>query len=671
MASPPEFLPFRRVQAKTDADTKAALERAAKSIRAQINALNLKPPGIGNRVRAAQLTLVLASIAKTITRLWGTDILGITMLGSKDAAKAAEEATQLLTSVAYGALDPDAAEALTRGLAATAEAGIESFFARVPKTLSAAVYRNSQDTVAKVHDLINVGLISGLSAKELAASVYDHISPTTPGGASYAAMRLARTEINNAFHEQQKAGGFRPGVRGVKWNLSESHPKPDLCNVYAEHPNKLGVGVYAAADVPDKPHPHCFCFLTYIMLSQTDFATALSLGAFDAEIDKRTKANLALLGVASDAETKKKVKTASDKEAAKVAKWKGKPAPKAPTKPTVPQVDAAQHFDGWLAKVEARYEAFKPGSKLKDSFNYPNVRRVIDNQDVDALDQLHLDHYIDDDLRKEALSISRTVKGLKTSAPTQPEYVKALKRYEANLRNYKRNASEWKAVNGITVQLTGMDAPAFDPGTVHDGMVWAKQHFPEPTGVERVAITDYTSSSYGSWNRSLRDNASGQKLPSGQWKQRTADADAGMVRLPFPEDAIVRRGTNFDEFLFPTGERVFSAPPPDPSSLIGTVQVQHGYMSTSIAPDPAFSGNVRLVLRVPAGHHGSYVDPFSVNPGENEILLERSTQLYIHDAYQSSWGQWVIEAEVIPSNTSQSDYAGLSPLPRAVKPVRA
>jgi hypothetical protein len=668
VASPPEFLPFRRVQAKTDAETKAALEAAAKSIRATLAALALKPPGIGNRVRAAQLTLVLASIAKTITRLWGTDILGITMMGSKDAAKAAEEATKLLTSVAYGALDPDAAEALTRGLAATAEAGIESFFARVPKTLSEAVYRNSKDTVKKVHDLINVGLISGLSAKELAASVYDHISPTTPGGASYAAMRLARTEINNAFHEQQKAGGFRPGVRGVKWNLSESHPRKDLCNVYADHPNKLGVGVYAAGDVPDKPHPHCFCFLTYVMLSQTDFATALAAGAFDAEIDKRTKENLALLGVSSDAETKKKVKTADDKEAAKEKKWKGKPAPKEPTKPTVPQVDRAAFYDGWLSKVKARYEAQFPGQKLENSTKWSYVKRVVEKGDHVTIDFLKKEQYLDDKLAQEAKEIGGKIV---LAAAKDTTYSTALKKYEANLRTFKRNHADWKAVNGITVQLTGMDAPAFDPTTVDEGLVWAKKHFPEPTGNERAAITDYTSSSYRSWNNDLRTNASGQKPPAGHWKQKTTDADAGMKKLPFPEDAIVRRGTNFDEFLFPTGERVFSAPPPDPSSLIGSVQVQHGYMSTSIAPDPAFSGNVRLVLRVPASHHGSYVDPFSVNQGENEILLERSTQFYIHDAYQSSWGQWVIEAEVIPSDTPPSDYAGLSPMPRTVKRVKA
>jgi hypothetical protein len=668
VASPPEFLPFRRVQAKTDAETKAALERAAKSIRATLAALALKPPGIGNRVRAAQLTLVLASIAKTITRLWGTDILGITMMGSKDAAKAAEEATQLLTSVAYGALDPDAAEALTRGLAATAEAGIESFFARVPKTLAASVYRNSQDTITKVHDLINVGLISGLSAKELAASVYDHISPTTPGGASYAAMRLARTEINNAFHEQQKAGGHRPGVRGVKWNLSESHPRKDLCNVYAEHPSSLGIGVWSADDVPDKPHPHCFCFLTYIMMKPTDFATALASGAFDAEIDKRTKENLAALGVPTDAPTQKKVKTADDKEAAKEKKWKGKPAPKAPTKPTVPQVDRAAFYDGWLAKTKARYEAFVPGKKLENSANWSSVQRVISDGDVNAIAFLHSAGYLDDKLVQEAKEIGGKIV---LAAAKDTTYATAFKKYEANLRSFKRNHADWKAVNGITIQLTGMDAPAFDPTTDGEGKQWALKHFPEPTGKEHAAIRDYTSSSYRSWNGDLRTNASGKKPPAGRWKQKTIDADAGMKKLPFPEDAIVRRGTNFDEFVFPDGSRVRNIPPPDPLTLVGTVQVQHGYMSTSIAPDPAFSGNVRLVLRVPAGHHGSYVDPFSVNPGENEILLERSTQFYIHDAYQSSWGSWVIEAEVIPSDTSPADYAGLSPMPRTVKRAKA
>lgn len=296
MASPAPFQPFRRVQASMDAETRRIMERSAKDIQKRVAALDIKT-GIGAQVRAAQLRLVLKQINARLAAAFVGELLPSVQAGRKAAAEAAQTAAELLTAVAYTALPDDVAEALTRGLDATARAGIESDFARVPRELSSLVYKNSALASGKVEDTIRAGLIQGLNAKELAAEVYKYVSPSTPGGASYAAMRLSRTEINNAFHEQQKAGGNRPGVKATKWNLSESHPKPDKCNEYADHPSPLGIGCYAFGTVPDKPHPHCFCFLSYIMMTPVDFASALENGDFDAELERRTQANLARLGV--------------------------------------------------------------------------------------------------------------------------------------------------------------------------------------------------------------------------------------------------------------------------------------------------------------------------------------------------------------------------------------
>jgi hypothetical protein len=156
------------------------------------------------------------------------------------------------------------------------------------------VYRQRALHDGKIEDLIREGLIANLSAKELSQTVYKYVSPTTPGGASYAAMRLARTEINNAFHERQLQGSTRPGVKAVKWNLSGSHKVPDKCNQYADHG---GNGHWAVGNVPDKPHPQCFCYLTYITQSPEQFRRALASGDLDAEIDRRTRENLARLGM--------------------------------------------------------------------------------------------------------------------------------------------------------------------------------------------------------------------------------------------------------------------------------------------------------------------------------------------------------------------------------------
>lgn len=291
VASPEPFQPYRKVQAGAEKDMARILELTARSIRARILKLGT---GVGADVRKAQLILTLSAIRKMQRQMWRTNVLGVVTRGVDDAEEAAESAIEAMSRVAYASLPDRAAEYLIDGLKAAAVSGLKSDRARRKRELSERVYRQSALHEGKVEDLIRQGIISNLSAKELAATVYDYISPSVKGGASYAAMRLARTEINNAFHERQLQGATRPGVEAVKWNLSGSHVVPDKCNVYA---GNGGNGHWAPDKVPDKPHPNCFCYLTYIMQKAKDFAAALAAGDYDDEIDRRTRENLARLGV--------------------------------------------------------------------------------------------------------------------------------------------------------------------------------------------------------------------------------------------------------------------------------------------------------------------------------------------------------------------------------------
>lgn len=288
--SPNEFQPYRRVQKAAEDDLAAILESTARAIRARIAKL---PRGLGGQVRAAQLRTTLAAIRKMQQAMWTGKIQPRVVRGIKDSEAAAESAIETMTRVAYAALPDAAAEALVRGLRAAAQSGLKSDAARVVRPLSARVYRQRALDEGKVEQMIRQGLIANLSARELANSVYKYVSPTTPGGSSYAAMRLARTEINNAFHERQLLGAKRPGVSAVRWNLSGSHRVPDLCNKYADHG---GNGRWPVGEVPEKPHPQCFCYLTYITESPETFRKKLDAGDYDAELDRRTRANLARLG---------------------------------------------------------------------------------------------------------------------------------------------------------------------------------------------------------------------------------------------------------------------------------------------------------------------------------------------------------------------------------------
>lgn len=290
LPSPKEFQPYRKVQGKADKELARILERTAKLIERRILTLG---PGIGGVVRASQLRLVLREIRQLQRAMWVGALTPVIIRQVEAAFEAGESAVEALTRVAYASLNEPAAEALIRGLKAAARSGFLSDTARRKRELSERVYKLRALHEGKVEEVIRSGIISGLSARELASEAYKYVSPSTPGGASYGAMRLARTEINNAFHERQIAGAKRPGVEAVKWNLSGSHKVPDECNIYADHEP------YDPDEVPEKPHPQCFCYLTYVMQSPEQFRKDLADGKWDEELDRRTKANLARLGQSS------------------------------------------------------------------------------------------------------------------------------------------------------------------------------------------------------------------------------------------------------------------------------------------------------------------------------------------------------------------------------------
>lgn len=294
-ARDPAFRRYLLVQKFYDARVAALLERTAKDIQRRLRTLTLSE-GIGARVREAQLRAVLAAIHEELASMWRPGVTDIVLRGSKSAAEAAEIALETISRVTYASLPDRAAEALTRGLRASARSGIDTLYTRVSRQLSERVYRNGVVSRGIIDDLIKRGIAQGLSARELSQTVYRFVSPTTPGGASHAAMRLARTEINNAFHEQQQRLAESPGVKGVKWNLSRSHPKADICNSYADGNHaRMGAGVYRVGEVPSKPHPHCFCYLTYVTMDADEFASALQSGTFDDELRKRISRNLDLI----------------------------------------------------------------------------------------------------------------------------------------------------------------------------------------------------------------------------------------------------------------------------------------------------------------------------------------------------------------------------------------
>lgn len=144
--------------------------------------------------------------------------------------------------------------------------------------LSERVYRNAAVSSGRVERVVANGILRGASAREIARDVSSLINPNTPGGVSHAAMRLGRTELNNAMHHASvDSYAENPFVERVEWALSSSHPRPDICDDL--------VGKYKVDEVPDKQHPQCFCYITPVPMSKQELIRRFKSGEFDAYAD--------------------------------------------------------------------------------------------------------------------------------------------------------------------------------------------------------------------------------------------------------------------------------------------------------------------------------------------------------------------------------------------------
>ena len=255
------------------------LRAAIRSLDSEIKRLS-QSAKIGNQVRASQLRLTREMMA--VWRDVG-DVIERGILDSAgDLAKVQRAFDQALLKRMGAKMTPDFA----RSLVAQAEAGLDSYISRrhYNHTLSERVYKNGRKSVTAVEGIINQALLQGRSATEIARLVRSYINPRTPGGLSYAAMRLGRTELNNAFHETSiRMAQDDPFVDRMRWNLSGSHPKPDICNEYASAVNRRGwgPGEYSVGQVPKKPHPQCLCFTTTVPISEEAFLRNIHAGKYD------------------------------------------------------------------------------------------------------------------------------------------------------------------------------------------------------------------------------------------------------------------------------------------------------------------------------------------------------------------------------------------------------
>jgi hypothetical protein len=277
---------YLRVQRVTDRELAQLLLQAAESTERAI--LRAGGTNIGAQVRRAQLIQVQRQLRIRAATLWRGAEASIRQ-GAKASALSAVDALEDMDRVLFTALG-DSADQLVRGLRAQARAGVDNILSRTQfhPSLAESVYKQQRVTDGTIGRLVNNALGRGASWQELARDVRRHINPRVPGGISYAAKRLARTELNNAFHTTTTRLALdEPWTTGMRWHLSGSHPRPDECNTYAERDHdRLGAGVFKVGNVPAKPHPQCLCYVTTVTIGEEEFQQAFLDGKYDRYLER-------------------------------------------------------------------------------------------------------------------------------------------------------------------------------------------------------------------------------------------------------------------------------------------------------------------------------------------------------------------------------------------------
>lgn len=138
--------------------------------------------------------------------------------------------------------------------------------------LSDRIWRTSGITRRKIDMLLEDGIASGRSARDIARDLETFLQPgrtlrtVKPYGtdASYDAMRLARTEITRAHAQAQEMSAMmNPFVEGIGVRLSLSHPEVDICDeAAASSPFPKG-NIPAIYQIPMHPHDLCTYYYTF------------------------------------------------------------------------------------------------------------------------------------------------------------------------------------------------------------------------------------------------------------------------------------------------------------------------------------------------------------------------------------------------------------------------
>jgi hypothetical protein len=281
---------FARITAHADREILKLLAQAALESKREAERL-ARHAGFGKLTRAAQQRIIQNALHIQMRAVW-EGVGHLTIFGEREAARAALASIDFLDDALWKGTGKTGSS-FRRTIVREANAGIDAYISRHENInqFSRSVYKNNVIARDLITRRVNLGLLRGLSARELAEDVSGLIRPGVRGGVSYASMRLARTEINNAFHFTQiRYTREMPWVEGYVWNLSGSHPTLDICNTMSQaNHDGIGRGTYKKGNVPGKPHPHCLCYLTTVTTDNGKFERQLANGSYNSYLKQTEK----------------------------------------------------------------------------------------------------------------------------------------------------------------------------------------------------------------------------------------------------------------------------------------------------------------------------------------------------------------------------------------------
>lgn len=275
----------RRRQLTLTAENSRRLERtlsaAAEDIAARIEALPDEREGSAWHTAQFQLLSDIRTVLAALKQDYSTLLeVGMVQLAQVSADREVQTA-ELLGAAVDPRLLPNIERAvpLAEGGQATVQFGRLALDA-VERTanryyadglkLSDRLYNLDATARKAIEDVLIHGIAEQVSAHDMARRLRSHLLEAGADNVRYKALRIARTEMRNAHTEaallsvQSSPGVLKDYVSGLRWNLSLSHPAPDVCDLYATRDTGLGPGVYLPDDFPVS-HPNCLCFQTAVL----------------------------------------------------------------------------------------------------------------------------------------------------------------------------------------------------------------------------------------------------------------------------------------------------------------------------------------------------------------------------------------------------------------------